>query len=161
MDTIKIKPHHLLDILKLHGKGRDFFVPDEAYGHDFYRVANSIVNCDVEKIIFIIGCDDICEPCRFNKNGKCSDKVGKTDESKEEHNFIIDQKLFDILGIEKDKEFKFDDLLELLKEEINYTVYKRAWSNANDEEVDFRYKYGMIGLGKVIAKNTIMLSTNQ
>lgn len=40
----------------------------------------------------------------------------------------------------------------MLKEKLNYDVYKNAWSHADKEEIDFRYTYGMHGLEKVIAK---------
>ena len=43
MDSILIKPHHFIDIIKLYGSGIDRFVPDEKMGHDFYKVANEII----------------------------------------------------------------------------------------------------------------------
>ena len=46
---IVIKPHHLIDIMKLYGAGVEHFVPDELYQHDFYKVANHIIeNLDTE-----------------------------------------------------------------------------------------------------------------
>lgn len=44
MDSILIKPHHFIDIIKLYGSGIDRFVPDEKMGHDFYKVANEIID---------------------------------------------------------------------------------------------------------------------
>ena len=41
MNSILIKPHHFIDIIKLYGSGIDRFVPDEKMGHDFYKVAVS------------------------------------------------------------------------------------------------------------------------
>lgn len=38
MDSILIKPHHFIDIIKLYGSGIDRFVPDEKMGHDFIRL---------------------------------------------------------------------------------------------------------------------------
>ena len=43
MNSILIKPHHFIDIIKLYGSGIDRFVPDEKMGHDFYKVANEII----------------------------------------------------------------------------------------------------------------------
>lgn len=34
--SLVIKPHHLLDIFKLYGRGVETFVPDDKYKHDFY-----------------------------------------------------------------------------------------------------------------------------
>lgn len=43
------KPHHLIDIIKLYGAGVEHFVPDELYQHDFYKVANLMIeNLDTE-----------------------------------------------------------------------------------------------------------------
>ena len=39
MDIV-IKPHHLLDIFKLYGKGIENFVPDKNYNHNFYFIGN-------------------------------------------------------------------------------------------------------------------------
>ena len=44
MNSILIKPHHFIDIIKLYGSGIDRFVPDEKMGHDFYKVANEIID---------------------------------------------------------------------------------------------------------------------
>lgn len=34
METILIKPHHFMDIIKLYGTGIHTFVPDEKMGHE-------------------------------------------------------------------------------------------------------------------------------
>ena len=50
MNSILIKPHHFIDIIKLYGSGIDRFVPDEKMGHDFYKVANEIIDNPSVKI---------------------------------------------------------------------------------------------------------------
>jgi hypothetical protein len=150
MNRITIKPHHLLDILKLHGKGLDVFVPDPSYGHDFYKVANKIVNHEVEFVIFTVHGDDICKPCKYNKENSCTDQVTKTsNEWKEHHNKEIDSILFDILGLEYDRTYSFEQLLSLLNQKLNYEVFKKAWPRASKEELDFRFDYALLGLIKV------------
>ena len=103
----RIKPHHLLDILKLYGKGRDIFVPDKKYGHDFYRVANLIVQNNISKIIFTKYEDDICLPCKYNVNQKCSDNVEGSNNNKQLHNLKIDTQLIQDLEIIEEKEITF------------------------------------------------------
>ena len=152
MNKIKIKPHHFLDILKLHGKGLDIFVPDDKYKHDFYKIANSIISGEVETIIFTISSDDICKPCIYNKNNKCSDNVKNTDKSKELHNIGIDEKLMEELNLIEGEEVDTRYVLELLKDILCFRTYQYAWISADKEELDFRYKFGLIGLGKVIGK---------
>ena len=50
MNSILIKPHHFIDIIKLYGSGIDRFVPDEKMGHDFYKVANEIIDKRIIKL---------------------------------------------------------------------------------------------------------------
>ena len=66
MDSILIKPHHFIDIIKLYGSGIDRFVPDEKMGHDFYKVANEIIDNPSVGLKLTIGGDDICKPCKNN-----------------------------------------------------------------------------------------------
>lgn len=149
MNTITIKPHHLLDILKLYGKGLDVFVPDPAYGHDFYKIANQIVAHEVGCFKFTIHGDDICKPCNYNKDNSCTDYVSKTsEERKENHNQKIDSVLVDSLGLECDKIYSFEQVLTLLNQKLNCEVFKSAWSQANKEELNFRCKYTLLGLEK-------------
>lgn len=70
-----IKPHHFLDMIKLHGAGLEVFVPDEKMGHDFYRVANEIMQNPQVELTLTIGGDDVCKPCRFYRE-HCTDAVG-------------------------------------------------------------------------------------
>lgn len=146
---IKIKPHHFLDILKLYGKGLDVFVPDQNYGHDFYRIANLIVQGNVSKIIFTKYEDDICSPCKYNLNHECTDVVKNTDESKQSHNIKIDTTLMENLNIEEKEEFTFADVINLLNTKLDYNVIKEAWSHADKEEIDFRHTYITAGLKKL------------
>lgn len=66
MDII-IKPHHLLDIFKLHGKGINKFIPDEKFNHDFYLIGNAVIENRVKRIKFTYNYDNICEPCNYLK----------------------------------------------------------------------------------------------
>ena len=64
MNSILIKPHHFIDIIKLYGSGIDRFVPDEKMGHDFYKVANEIIDNPSVDLKLTIDGDDICKPCK-------------------------------------------------------------------------------------------------
>ncbi len=151
MEAITIKPHHLLDILKLHGKGLEVFIPDLTYGHDFYKVANKIINHEVQNVTFTIHGDDICRPCIYNKENSCTDIVSKTNnESKESHNINIDSILSNVLELEFDKVYDFNKTIIMLNQKLNYEIFKQAWSKSSDEEIDFRFTNTMLGLKKVI-----------
>lgn len=146
---VSVKPHHLLDILKLYGKGIEVFVPDENYGHDFYRIANLIVQKNVSKIIFTKYEDDICLPCKYNLDKQCSDKLGNTTNSKQQHNLKIDTQLIKHLDIVEEKEIPFPEVIAMLNAKLSYNVFKQAWKHADNEEIDFRFTYAMEGLKKI------------
>lgn len=85
---IKIKPHHFIDIIKLHGVGLEQFVPDLKMGHDFYKIGNEILQCPNIEIQLTLYVDDICQPCIKHQNGKCIDPL--THISKEDYNLRLD-----------------------------------------------------------------------
>jgi hypothetical protein len=80
----------------LYGKGIEIFVPDKAYDHDFYSVANEIINDHQVQIKLTIEEDDICRPCKYiGKDGICKDNINHIDgvSSKDEWNKIIDKRI--------------------------------------------------------------------
>ena len=155
MENIRIKPHHFLDILKLHGKGLDHFLPDTDYNHDFYKIANQIIGGEPDTITFTLENYDICLPCKYNGGTCCTDTVGRTSLSKHSHNMDIDKSLIDTLNLEEGKEYSFYETIDLIKDRITINAYRTAWPEADGDEINFRYKYGMIGLGKIISRCTI------
>ena len=51
-DKIIIKPHHFLDIIKLHGAGLNTFIPDKKMKHDFYKIGNiKVIKKNILEII--------------------------------------------------------------------------------------------------------------
>lgn len=153
MGYIKIKPHHLLDVLKLHGKGIEKFVPAPDFGHDFYRVANEIVNGEVSKFVFTRDCDDICGPCKYSKDGKCSDFIAFLDHySKDTFNKEIDDRLFALFGWQQEKEYGFEDIFQQLMKELDYSLFGQAWKQADEAELRFRTAYTIMGAYKVLEK---------
>ena len=100
MKVAEIKPHHVVDILKLYGKGIQRFVPDKQYGHDFYKVGNMLLTEPETQIVLTSGLDEICGPCKFNNGKECVDKVALPSETwdKEELNRETDRKLLKVLN---------------------------------------------------------------
>jgi hypothetical protein len=151
MKNIVIKPHHLLDILKLYGKGIENFVPDSNYEHDFYIIANMVVSGGVQFIRFTRNCDDICRPCKYCKTEKCSDVVAFLDGySKDQYNKEIDDKLLEILGLSFDTNYSFDYILMLLSRELNYHLFKKVWKQEKEDAIRFRNAFTIMGTYKVL-----------
>lgn len=100
MDPITIKPHHFMDIIKLYGAGLETFVPDEALGHDFYRVGNMILTTPAQPLLLTTGGDHICFPCRQYR-GACQDSLthipGYT--SKDAYNRQLDTRILTLFSL--------------------------------------------------------------
>ncbi|MEO2189320.1 hypothetical protein [[Clostridium] innocuum] len=73
-DEIIIKPHHFIDIIKLYGADIERFIPDEPMGHDFYKVANELIDHPTINVKLTVYDDDICRPCK-KYNGRCVDAL--------------------------------------------------------------------------------------
>ncbi|MFC2076841.1 DUF1284 domain-containing protein, partial [candidate division KSB1 bacterium] len=96
--NMKLRPHHLLDIVTQYGAG-DEFVP-HPYGHAVHTVAETVLSDTSTKVEFVVGADEICKPCKhLQPNGKCDDFLYQVDppRSKQEYNDELDNKLFTYL----------------------------------------------------------------
>ena len=115
---LTIKPHHFMDIIKLHGAGLDAFVPDTAYGHAFYQVGNCILQNHAVPMRLTLGCDDICAPCKYKNaaNGACTDTLldlpGYT--QKEAYNQMLDARIVQILHLDLEKPYTAEAFCALL-----------------------------------------------
>ncbi|PIU91905.1 MAG: hypothetical protein COZ06_07110 [Armatimonadetes bacterium CG_4_10_14_3_um_filter_66_18] len=99
-ETIRLKPHHFLDLLRDLGAGRSFSSPP-GYGHAVPQVAAALqANPDV-LLELTAGIDDICAPCTHNVNGACDDLIGRYDPpvSKDEYNRRLDERWCERLGL--------------------------------------------------------------
>ena len=104
-ETIRIKPHHFLDILRDVGGGQRTFVPHH-YGHAVHTVAEKVLSDRTIMLELVVGIDDICAPCRNNKDGVCVDTIDtsyrpQAPSSKQAWNRMTDLRLFERLGLEE------------------------------------------------------------
>lgn len=126
---IIIKPHHFMDIIKLYGAGIECFVPDKAFEHDFYKVANEIANhLDCELMLTIEG-DDICRPCNRFDGKVCTDPlVGIVEgyDKKDVYNKAIDERIINQLKLDVNKSYTAKDLLQRIgsDRDIIFHVWK-------------------------------------
>ena len=127
-EKILIKPHHFMDIVKLYGAGVHPFVPDEAFQHDFYRVANKIVeDLDVSLRLTIAG-DDICKPCNRYDGMRCTDPLDMMEGycEKELYNRELDSRIIQLLRLDIHAPYSARELLEKMagQEELIFLVWK-------------------------------------
>lgn len=153
---ITIKPHHLLDIFKLYGKGIEKFVPDEKYDHNFYFVGNAVVGNEIDKVEFTYGCDDICKPCNYLKQNICIDTFSYNDiiYQKNDYNEKLDITLIRLLDIEFNKVYKFKDIIKLLDNKLDLELINLVWHGCNEKENEIRYHFTREGINKFMTKHS-------
>jgi hypothetical protein len=102
-ETIRIKPHHFIDIIRDYGADEVSLEP-HPYGHAVHLVAARIVSDPDTPLVMDLGADDICQPCRHNIEGLCDDTIearfGRgVPISKREYNLALDERWCERLGL--------------------------------------------------------------
>jgi len=145
---IFLKPHHFLDIIKLYGSGVEKFKPDKKYGHDFYKVGNLILKNPNVIICLTVKADDICNPCKFLKRGRCTDLVTESlgYSLKQNWNEAIDKRILKTLGLEEGGQLTAIKFCQLAKEKLRAADIRKIWRERPAEEVKSRIKNLMSGL---------------
>ncbi|MDD4870474.1 MAG: DUF1284 domain-containing protein [Kiritimatiellae bacterium] len=116
---MKLRPHHLIDIVTSYGHGDEF--KPHPYGHALHIVAKKVL-CDTSiKIKFVCASDDICRPCRhLQENGKCDDILPQLAKptSKQTYNDSLDSKLFPYLKIKRGTRLTMHKFLTILSKHV-------------------------------------------
>lgn len=151
-ETIFIKPHHFLDIIKLHGGGYEKFMPDKNYGHDFWRVGNRILEKPDTLLELTLGLDAVCEPCRFNGGFMCTDmtKVGAGETSKDGFNQKIDQALLKVLGLDEGARLTALEFCRLAKAKLTARNIAEIWKDKPVKETKKRIELLFEGIDRYI-----------
>ncbi len=152
MESITIKPHHLLDIYKLHGTGINNFVPDPRYQHDFYRIGNLILTRQIKSIRFTADADIICTPCIFCQKGICNDTFLHygTKTIKDQYNRNLDQTIMTLLAVEPEKEYEYDVILNLLAQKTTESFINQIWHSNTKSDNQLRWQNTITGIKKLM-----------
>ncbi|HQK95598.1 MAG TPA: DUF1284 domain-containing protein [Armatimonadota bacterium] len=113
---MRARPHHLIDIITQYGAGQPFAPCD--YGHAVHTVAARVIGDPQTLIEFVVGADDICDPCKHLVDGRCDDGVpalGPT-ASKQEYNDALDERLMQFLGITEGQTMTFREYISVLRD---------------------------------------------
>jgi len=112
---MKLRPHHILDIINRHGHGRPF--TPHPYGHALHAIAAMILtNLDLE-VELVVGADEICLPCKYLDSGnQCTDVLRQIDPpiSKQTYNDDLDRRLRHQLGLESIRSMTIRDYLTVV-----------------------------------------------
>ena len=97
---MKLRPHHLIDIVSAHGHGAEF--NPHPYGHGLHTVADQVIHDLDLELELVLAADEICEPCRhLRADGGCADVLHQLEEpvSKQTYNDALDGELFAYFGM--------------------------------------------------------------
>ena len=119
MRVMKLRPHHVLDIVSNYGLDEEFR-PHE-YGHAVHTVAQSIIADIEQRVEFILGADEICKPCKhLRPDGRCDDILRQTNpsESKQAYNDNLDNRLFEYFGFSINSVMTVREYLEIVSNRV-------------------------------------------
>ena len=114
---MRLRPHHLIDILSKYGHGVPF--RPHPYGHAQHVVAQQVLNKLDLEVEFVLAADDICNPCRhLRADGQCADVLHQLEEpvSKQAYNDALDGKLFSRFEMQPGIRMTVREFLERLNE---------------------------------------------
>ena len=115
---IKLRPHHLLDIIR--DFGNEVKRETHPWGASLASVTQNILSNINQKVEFVMGVDSICETCSKLKGQICEAQINN-ELLMRDYNDRIDQKLFSALNIAPGTQLsvieflrKIDDNIEVL-----------------------------------------------
>jgi hypothetical protein len=100
MKAMRLRPHHILDIVSGYGQGAEF--RPHPYGHAQHTVAAAFLSDPELEIELVVGADEICRPCaHLGPGGRCDDVLRRLDPPvpKQTYNDGLDERLLDYLGL--------------------------------------------------------------
>jgi hypothetical protein len=116
---MKLRPHHLLDIVRSYGQGVEF--TPHPYGHALHTVAAQVLADLTIEVEFVLAADDICTPCCHLQPGDvCDDVLSQLTEpvSKQAYNDGLDSRLFPYLGMQPGTRLTVRAFLERVQQHI-------------------------------------------
>lgn len=137
---MKIKPHHFMDIIKLHGAGLMHFVPDEKMGHDFYQVGNEVLKNPQLELCLTIEADDICKPCKVCQDGVCIDSLsGIADFTKKDlYNKELDRRIINLHQLDEAHSYTAQQLCKIFLSNDSFIF--EVWQEEQEEATSRRHE---------------------
>ena len=145
---MKLRPHHLIDIIRSYGHGVQF--EPHPYGHAQHRVAEQVLKDPDLAVEFVLAADAVCYPCQhLGADGQCDDVLHQLEVpiSKQAYNDALDAKLFSYFGMEPGTRMKVGEFLAGLN--ARTPGVEKLCTHPGEEEM-YRLdglERGLIGLG--------------
>jgi len=138
-ESLIIKPHHFLDIIRDFGAGIKH--EPHPYGHAVHEAAQRLHENPECLLELTSGVDSICQPCRNLVGGHCTDTTSTPGRlvSKESWNLLIDSRLFERLGLKEGDRLTARQFCRIALARLGdiYSIYpevareKTAWREQN------------------------------
>jgi hypothetical protein len=146
----KIKPHHLLDLIRDLGSGRKH--TPHPYGHDVHRLAALIAARPDIRFCLTEEYDAICIPCSKLKGGLCTDTTDTAGflTTKDSYNRAIDKRLYQRLGLIEGQVVSVAEFCEVVRGKLG--DINSIYLEADPEQTKIRAKN--IGRGLQIMQST-------
>ncbi len=111
---MKLRPHHLLDIVTEYGAAHAF--EPHPYGHAVHLCAEIVLNDLDTPVEFVAAADFICAPCIHLHEGRCDDVLEQLDPapSKQDYNDALDRRLFAHLRLSEGDVLTVRDFLQIV-----------------------------------------------
>ncbi len=112
-NTIKLRPHHLLDIVRVYEPGREIEPAESGNAvHEITRIVDTALET---KVAFVMDPDDICRPCsHLQPDGVCERVLTKLDppQPMQQYNDRLDGELFRHLDMREGETMSIREFLE-------------------------------------------------
>jgi len=144
---MRLRPHHLLDIITQHGAGLPF--KPSPYGHAVHTVAETVMADPDVAIEFVVGADDICAPCKHLIEGRCDDVLRRLDPplSKQAYNDDLDRRLLAHLGLAEGAVLTFRGYMQTVRGHLGGIEQVATHPNENPAERLANLTNGLAKLG--------------
>jgi hypothetical protein len=115
-NSVKIRPHHVLDILTTYGAGDPIDPP--ATGGALHTVARTIMGDPRRTLVLVVGADDVCRPCSLLKDGvQCTNVLRQVTPnlSMQRYNDDLDRKILEYLALPEGVAMTMEDYCRIIR----------------------------------------------
>lgn len=112
---IKIRPHHLLDLVRDYGN--NYKKPPHPWGASVKSVSDLVFSDIHQVVVLVMGVDSICQTCRKLNDGICEANINE-DLLMRDYNDPLDERLFSSLEIRPGDRLTVYAFLKLVSERM-------------------------------------------
>ncbi|MGQ9731267.1 MAG: DUF1284 domain-containing protein [Candidatus Zipacnadales bacterium] len=116
---MRLRPHHVLDIVTQYGRGLPF--RPSPYGHAVHTTAEALLADPDISIEFVVDADDICAPCKHLIGSRCNDMLTHCDPplSKQAYNDDLDRRVLAYFNMVEGDVLTFREYLAVIRTHLD------------------------------------------